>query len=182
MKFLPILFLIFLNSFTEYISAQVPCLLNDIKSTQRSFKELPENNYELRENKADTALQLGICYRNDSSIIWKVWMLISIDLYKSSIVGKGNKYNKKKANLNYKIGLCYYYLHENKRSIKWLSNAIKLDKNLELPYYFLAHSYFEIKNYSEAIRNINTYIDMAENKYKSLDLIRACESKLKFTK
>ncbi|MCH7534670.1 MAG: hypothetical protein IH948_02810, partial [Bacteroidetes bacterium] len=116
MRYLSCFLVIFVVFCWEVAQGQDLCLLKDKDVTQKGFKKLPEDSYRNKEAKADSAFQLSVCYYKENNIIWQIWMLISKDLYKQSIVAKSKKFTHEKASLDYKIGLCHYYLKEYKQA------------------------------------------------------------------
>lgn len=69
-----------------------------------------------------------------------------------------NRYNSECAELNYKIGVCYLYTNEKKKSISYLDKAYKLNKEVSFDIkYVLGRAYQVNGQYNDAIDNYNDF-------------------------
>ena len=72
------------------------------------------------------------------------------------------------------LGLAFYKKKDFKKSIFFLENGIKFDRNFNILYFNLAKSYSENNQYINAIRNVKIFLDKEPNHLKGLLLLGTC--------
>jgi len=67
-------------------------------------------------------------------------------------------YNQFHPGLNYKTGICYYYLNDYEKTLEHLNKALEIDGDIAGDiHYFIARSYHLLNQFDKAIEQYNTY-------------------------